>query len=138
MQQTLIFWPMIAQVVLVLVIYALISKRRFEAIAAGNAKPSQFRENVVEPDESRFVRNNLANQFELPVLFYAGCISLFVTGGVTLLTLSLAWIFVISRFVHAWIHVTTNRIRHRRPLFIVGFLAAALMWGIFAVQLATR
>ena len=107
-----------------------------QAIAAGSAKASQFRENQVEPSESLFARNNLANQFELPVLFYPLCVSLYVTAGVDLFTVILAWLFVASRYIHAWIHTTTNRIRHRRPSFIVGWLVMATLWAAFALHIA--
>jgi hypothetical protein len=109
-------------------VYALISRRRIAAIKAGHAKTSQFRENRDEPAESLFARNNLANQFELPVLFYPACLSLFVLDGVSLVPLLLAWLFVASRYVHAWIHVTSNRIRHRRPAFVAGYVTLAALW----------
>ncbi|GAB5506408.1 MAG: MAPEG family protein [Rhizobiaceae bacterium] len=128
MNQTAIFWPMLVHVALVYAVYVLISKRRIAAVKAGSAKPAQFRENQAEPPESIFVRNNLANQFELPVLIYAACLSLFVTGGVTVITLALAWVFSLSRIVHAWVHVTSNRIRYRRPIFTLGYLVLAGMW----------
>lgn len=81
MTDTAIFWPMIAHVVLVVVLYALLGVRRAAAIKAGRAKTSQFRENLNEPADSLFVRNCLSNQFELPVLFHAACLALHVTGG---------------------------------------------------------
>lgn len=136
MNQTAIFWPMLLQVALVFAVYVLISRRRVAAIKAGNAKPGQFRENQIEPPESMFVRNNLANQFELPVLFYAACLSLFVTGGVTAITLVLAWFFALSRIAHAWVHITSNRLRYRRPIFTLGYLSLGGMWiGLVAVLL---
>lgn len=136
MNQTAIFWPMLLQVALVFAVYVLISRRRIAAVKAGSAKPGQFRENQIEPPESIFVRNNLVNQFELPVLFYAACLSLFVTGGVTVVTLALAWFFALSRVAHAWVHVTSNRIRYRRPIFTLGYLSLAGMWiGLVAVLL---
>ncbi len=134
MNQTAIFWPMLAHVALIYGIYFLISKRRIEAVKAGSARSSQFRENLVEPPESQFVRNNLSNQFELPTLFYPLCIVFYVTEGVTLFTAILAWLFVASRYIHASIHTTTNRIRHRRPIFIVGWLIMGVMWVTFALQ----
>ena len=106
---------MLVHVVLVYAVYALVSQRRIKAIKVGSAKPSQFRENLVEPPESQFVRNNLANQFELPVLFYPLTIALYVTDSVTTFSVTLAWLFVISRYIHAWIHITSNRIVFRRP-----------------------
>lgn len=136
MNSTAIFWPMIAHVALVYAVYALISRRRIAAIKAGTATAGQFRENEVEPPESRFVRNNLANQFELPVLFHSACVALFVTGAATWPAIVLAWLFVASRYVHAAIHVTTNRIRHRRPVFVIGFVSLALMWFWLALHLA--
>jgi hypothetical protein len=136
MNQTAIFWPMLLQVALIYAVYVLMSYRRRAAIRAGSVRTSDFRENRNEPPESLFVRNNLVNQFELPVLFFVACLALYVTNGVNWLTVSLAWVFAISRCGHAAIHVTTNRIRHRRPLFIIGFLALFAMWFWFALHIA--
>ncbi len=129
-------WPMIAHAALVYVVYALIALRRQQAVKAGSARVSQFRENRDEPPQSLFVRNNLANQFELPVLFHACCLALFASGGVGTVVLVLAWIFVVSRVAHAAVHVTTNRIRHRQPAFLVGFVALGAMWAALAVHIA--
>lgn len=136
MSQTAIFWPMIAQVALVYAVYLLIGMRRKKAVENGSATVSQFRENRDEPAESLYVRNNLANQFELPVLFYAVCLALFVTGGAGVAAVSLAWVFVLSRCGHAYVHVTSNRIRHRQPLFVLGFFALGAMWLLLALRLA--
>lgn len=136
MQATAIFWPMIAHVALVYAVYGLMALRRKRAVEMGSAKVSQFRENRNEPPESLFARNNLANQFELPVLFHVCCLAIFATGGVGTTVLVLAWIFTISRYVHAAIHVTTNRIRHRQPAFIAGFLSLAAMWVALAIHIA--
>ena len=80
-------------------------------------------------------RNNLANQFELPVLFHAVCLALFVTGGAGPVAVWLAWAFVLSRYAHAFVHVTSNRIRFRQPMFTLGFLALGAMWGLLALTL---
>ncbi len=132
---TAIFWPMLAHFVLVAIIYVVLSFRRADAVRAGEAKASQFRENQQEPERSLFVRNNLENQFELPTLFYPVCIALYVTGGANLYTVLLAWLFVVARYAHAWIHIRTNRIRHRGPTFIASFLVLILMWLAFALHL---
>ena len=135
MMRTAIFWPMIGHVVLVVVLYAMLAVRRKDAVKAGNARVSQFRENQQEPAESLFVKNSLANQFELPVLFHIGCIALYVTGGATALAIVLAWLFVASRYVHAWIHVTSNRVRYRQPVFTAGFAIVVVMWVLLALRL---
>lgn len=135
-QSTAIFWPMIAHVLLVMVLYLLLSTRRRAAVMQGRARVSQFRENQVEPEDSLFVRNSIDNQFELPVLFHIACIALYVTGNATLLPVLLAWTFVASRYAHAFVHVTSNRIRYRRPLFMVGFALNFTLWLWLAVNIA--
>lgn len=135
MMQTAILWPMIAQVALVVILYALLGMRRSAAVKAGSAKVSQFRENLNEPAESLFARNSLANQFELPVLFHVVCLALHVTGGAGTWAVVLAWLFVASRYVHAFIHVTSNRIRYRQPTFTAGFVVLIVLWAMLAAHL---
>ena len=135
MSSTAIFWPMIAHVALVYGVYALMSRRRLAAVKAGEAKVSQFRNNQVEPEASLFARNNVTNQFELPTLFHPVCIALYVTGGATLVPVVVAWLFVLSRLAHTAIHVTSNRIRYRRPVWIAGFVLNGVLWVWLALHL---
>lgn len=137
MDQTAILWPMIGHVTLVFAVYVLLGMRRRQAVMAGEAKISGFRENQNEPPSSLFARNNLENQFELPALFHAACLALSVAGAVGTLAVALAWAFVASRVVHTIIHVTSNRIRFRQPAFLAGFVLLGGMWLLLAVGLAT-
>jgi len=43
--------------------------------------------------------------------------------------------FVLSRFVHAYIHVTSNRLDRRNAVFFVGAIALALMWVIIVARI---
>lgn len=135
MNQTALFWPLIAQVLLVFIVYALLSARRRAAVLSGGARWAQFRENRDEPAESLFVANNLLNQFQLPVLFYVVVLCLYVTQGGSLVTVALAWLFVILRYLHAAVHVTSNRLSLRSPLFAAGYVVLALLWVWFALHL---
>jgi hypothetical protein len=135
MNQTAIFWPVIAQVFLVYLVYGLLSLRRRAAVRAGSVRRSDFRENRNEPPESVFAHNNLLNQFQLPVLFYVVCLCLYVTQGSSIVTVALAWIFVVLRYLHAFIHVTSNRIRYRSPVFALGYVVLGVMWLWFALHL---
>lgn len=136
MNQTAIFWPMLAQVLLVYIVYVVLGQRRQQAVASGEAKVSQFKLRTSEPEMSATAANSVANQFELPVLFYAACLSLYVTEGVAYVSVALAWLFVVTRYAHAWFHLGANRIKFRRRAFIAGWLALALMWIWFALRLA--
>jgi hypothetical protein len=135
MNQIMIFWPVIAHVLLVFIVYGLLSLRRSAAIKAGNVKLSDFRANRHEPRESVFVNNNLLNQFQLPVLFYVVCLCLYVTAGNSMVTIVLAWLFVASRYIHTAVHVTTNRMPYRQSAFAVGYIVLGLLWLWFALHL---
>lgn len=133
---TAIFWPVLAQVCLTYLIYVMVSARRIGAIKAGAAKPSDFKIPSIEPDPSATAVRNLSNQFELPVLFFAACISLFVTGGAGVVALVAAWAFVLARVAHAYVHLTSNRLRIRRPLFIVSLCINLVQWLLLAIHIA--
>lgn len=136
MNQTLIFWPVIAQVLLTFVAYLVMSKRRIAAVKAGEAKARDFAV-PKDPESSATAARNVANQFELPVLFYVVCLAFHQVGAVDWVALLLAWAFVAARVAHAWLHMTSNIVMLRRRLFIVGFVFVGLMWTWFAVALVT-
>jgi hypothetical protein len=136
MQGEAIFWPMLVQVGLTYGIYALASSRRLAAISTGEAKPADFRIPTAEPERSATVVRNLINQFELPVLFFACCLTLFVLGAAGTIAIMLAWAFAAARLAHAYFHVTSNRLRYRRPAFIVGFVILLAMWLLVGWRLA--
>jgi hypothetical protein len=83
------------------------------------------------------VAYSYSNQFELPVLFYVLTILAYFTHHAGFLFVALAWIFVIFRILHAYIHVKSNNMRLRWPLFGVSALALAIMWIIYIVQMLT-
>ena len=127
-----IFWPMIVQAFLTMAVYFVMFARRKSAVAAGQAKPGDFRVPAVEPATSSTAVRNIANQYELPVLFYAVCLSLYVTNGAHWLAVILAWVFAISRILHAFVHLGSNDLRLRMPAFAVGFIAVLVLWLILA------
>ena len=135
MTNTAMIWPLIAQVLLVYIVYGVMGKRRFGAVRQGTARARDFLVPSVEPETSATVARNLTNQFELPVLFYFVCTLLIVTNGVSILTVSAAWLFVVSRYGHAFVHVTSNRLMLRHRLFVAGLAANALLWLFLAIHI---
>ncbi|GAA2864987.1 MAPEG family protein [Aminobacter niigataensis] len=134
--QTAIFWPMLSQVLLVYIVYVVLGLRRRQAVRAGEARVNQFKTRVAEPELSVTAANNTSNQFELPVLFYTACLALYVTDGASFVSVGLAWLFVATRYAHAWVHLTANRVRLRSLAFILGWLVLGLLWIWFALHLA--
>lgn len=136
MNQTAIFWPMLAHVLLIYIVYAVLGLRRHSAVHSGAAKARDYKLRATEPEASATASNNLMNQFELPVLFHVLCLALYVTNGVSYLTLALMWVFVVSRYIHAWVHMTSNALVLRRNVFLVGALVLGVCWVWFALHIA--
>ena len=134
MTQTAIFWPVIVQAALTFVAYVIMSMRRVAAVKAGTAKGRDFKI-PNDPETSATAARNVTNQFELPVLFYVVCLAFHQTGAVGPGVVVLAWLFVLSRFAHAFVHMTSNAVMLRRRIFIVGFFVLIAMWIWFAVGL---
>jgi hypothetical protein len=133
--QTTIFWPVLAHVLLIYIVYCVLGRRRYGAVKSGEAKVGQYKVRSTEPASSATVAANLVNQFELPVLFYVLCLTLHVTNGVNYLTLALMWIFVASRYFHAWVHLTGNNLLLRSRSFFFGAVIILLGWIWFALHL---
>lgn len=77
---------------------------------------------------------NFNNQFEIPVLFYVVC-TLYLSFGIeNVLALIFAWLFVSFRFVHSYIHLTSNHILHRMLVFWASFICVVVLWVNLLVQ----
>ena len=88
-----------------------------------------------EPDKLRYQTRHVPNLFELPVLFYAGCIVAFVTGTVDTLLVGTAWLFVLTRYVHSYFHLTSNVVFYRAWSFVAGFVVIVFMWLVLSIRL---
>ncbi|MDR7032329.1 MAPEG family protein [Mesorhizobium sp. BE184] len=135
MSPTAILWPMLAHVLLVYMAYLVLGVRRRRTVMTGATKVGQFKVRSQEPEISATAAANVMNQFELPVLLYALCLALYVTDGVSYITLALTWIFVAIRYFHAWVHLTSNDLRLRSGSFALGFLVLGLGWIWLALHI---
>ncbi|HEY1364866.1 MAG TPA: MAPEG family protein [Xanthobacteraceae bacterium] len=81
------------------------------------------------------IRNAFHNQLETPVLFYVLTILAWLTRRADLLFVTLAWIYVAFRLVHAYVHITDNYVPRRGAVFAASVLVLAVMWLIFVVRL---
>ena len=133
---TAMFWPMIAHVFLVFCLYGLLIVRRNKYTFTDRESAIKLRDRGEEARESHLVNRNIANQFELPVLFHIACLLLYITDADNIVTVVLAWLFVLSRYAHSYVHVTSNRLRQRGVLFGIGFALVVCLWGWLAIWLA--
>lgn len=124
-----IFWPVLAQIFLALILYIVLGVRKAKAVKASEVNRQQAAlDNRVWPEAVVKVSNNIANQFEAPVLFYALCIAIYSINGVDMTTIILAWLFALSRFAHAYVHIGSNYVPMRLKLFLFGcFILIAML-----------
>jgi len=79
--------------------------------------------------------NCFSNQFELPLLFYILIALALPLRHADLVIVLLSWVFVVTRFVHAGIFVTSNNVRQRGTAWFAGALVLFAMWLYFAVRI---
>jgi hypothetical protein len=80
---------------------------------------------TVVPARVSLASHNLKNLFELPVIFYAICLYLYLSDSVDGIYLLAAWTFFVFRVVHSLIHCTYNKVEHR---FAAYMLSAIGLW----------
>jgi hypothetical protein len=81
------------------------------------------------------IGNCFKNQFELPVLFYILIALALPLRHADLVIVALSWVFVVTRFVHAGIFVTSNELNHRSLAWFTGVLVLLAMWVYFALRI---
>ena len=121
MKTQLILLPVVLQVLLTVGLYfkLVAAKKR----AAQNGEVNEERRALHDdawPESVLKINNNISNQFEVPVLFYVLTIILWLTNTVNIYIHVLAWAFVASRLLHAFIHVGSNYVPLRRKVFMFG------------------
>ena len=86
------------------------------------------------PQRATQIGNCYRNQFELPVLFYVLIAIALPLRRADLVIVMLSWIFVVTRFVHAGIFVTSNDLGRRSMAWLAGVLVLLAMWVYFALK----
>jgi hypothetical protein len=133
MNNDLILQPMIVMMLLTAGVWLVLFAKRIPAMRAAKLPAQTYTtpDKTIEllPEAVSYPSNNLKNLFELPVLFYALCLLLYVTGNVDAVYLSVAWAFVGFRFLHSLIHVTINIVMAR---FLCYLIASVALWFMLA------
>ncbi len=79
------------------------------------------------PPEVAQVADNYNHLFEQPVVFYAVAISIAVLGHVDAVHVACAWAFAALRIAHSGVQATINIVNIRFPLFLLAWIALAVM-----------
>lgn len=132
-----ILLPLLVQISLTLIMFLILGARKTTAIKAGDVDRAKAAlDNSAWPEPVVKASNNIANQFQTPILFYVLAILFHMTNTVSLTVLVLAWIYSVSRLIHAFVHVGSNFVPARFGLFLIGVVSLMAMTGIAIMNLA--
>ena len=138
MKEFAFIYPVLAHLFLVLGLYIILGLRKSTAVKKKSVdlKDASLN-NQAWPPAVVQVSNNIANQFESPILFYALCFIGFLTGIGNVFVIFLCWSYVFLRYVHSYVHISKNIVPYRLRVFVLSLLVllAFLIQTIF--QLAT-
>jgi hypothetical protein len=87
------------------------------------------------PARATQVGNSFRNQFEIPLLFYVLIALALPLRHADLFIVLMSWVFVVTRFAHAGIFVTSNNVQRRSLAWFAGVLVLFAMWIYFALRI---
>jgi len=136
MTDKLIFLPALVQVLLTLALYVMLLRVKIAAFKNKEVDKSRvmLHDDAWPPSVIK-VNNNITNQFHVPMLFFALITIIYVTNTVTLFDHAVAWIFVLSRIAHSYIHIGPNTQPLRRQTFTASVAMVFLLLISAAVSL---
>ena len=124
-----ILLPLFVQVALTFVVLFMTARSRIAAYKARQVNVAEVAVNPTAwPVHVQQIANCYNNQFQLPVLFYVAATLAFLIGPIGWPEALLVWAFVALRYVHAFIHVTTNHVVSRFAAYAGGLAVLALFW----------
>jgi hypothetical protein len=133
-----ILWPTFALVALIFTVWVVMFVARFRhmrrnpppagALDQGDLAMSYFR-----PVE--MPANNLANLFEMPVLYFALVPLLLLTRHGDHIQVALAWAFVALRALHSFIHIGPKKVIPRFAAYLASCVVLSAMWIGFAIDM---
>ena len=138
MEQTAIFGPFFATMLLTFVVWVYMYVRRIHWIQTRNVQPADLMAPgalaQLSPQAVNNPSDNLKNLFEIPVLFYALALYLHAVGQVDSTYVTAGWVFVGFRALHSAVHCTFNLIMLRFYLYLTS--TVALFFMLFRAALA--
>ena len=114
----LLVLTVLAQMILAVRLYSVMSKNRFRAARAGEVDVEVYRATQNEPESLAVFSRAVSNQFEAPVMFYALVAMSMALGVTSWLTVILAVAFVALRWAHANEMIGEHVVLRRRKIFI--------------------
>jgi hypothetical protein len=134
-------WPIVVQVVMT---FAIMLRMAYERFTTGAREGIRAQRVATRAEMAALMPNtcrssdNFQNQFETPVLFLAAMLLAIQFDLATPTLVGLAWAWVVLRHIHAAIHLSYNKVRHRYRAFLASVIALVAIWIDIAYQIAIR
>jgi hypothetical protein len=130
-----VIYPLFAMVVLTAVVLATLFRSRVGAVRQGLVSAAYFRiyQGETEPESSAKPSRHFANLFEAPMLFYVVCLAAMITHFTGPAMQVLAWLYVAARVLHTYVHLGSNRLRHRMRAYFFSWGILLAMWVYLVV-----
>ena len=133
-----LLWPTMAMTGVIFGVWFVLMRQRLAHVARNTPTAADFADADAVGRYFRRVERparNLANLFEMPMLYFALVPLLLMTGKASGPQVALAWIFVALRLMHSLVHIGPNRILVRFRLYLASCVALSGMWLGFVLDM---
>lgn len=136
MEQKSILYPLLALAAWTLLMAVVMIRRAFRAVGEGlNPEYFRYSKGFRPPGYMLSAYQHFDNLFEMPVLFYALLITIYITANNSVQLLTLSWGYVVMRIFHSLAHLSNRNVPLRRNFFIASYVILVLLWSVTAVEL---
>jgi len=138
MDSQIILYPLLAMFVLVNLVLLRLGVLRLTAVKSKVVSIGYYKTFRGDDESEKLVATsrNLANLFEMPVLFYLAIVLIFLTKHADMVSLALAWSYVGLRYFHTLVHVTFNHIHLRFAVYALSNFILIVLWlNLFVMYL---
>jgi hypothetical protein len=123
--------PLMAQVLLTFIVLYIMGRQRVNEIKRKRIHPQSTNVRTKSREvftDAEAASDNYHNQLESPLLLYVAILLTLMLMIQDYVIVALAWTFVASRYLHAFIHITYNRVLHRFSVFVFSSLVLFAIW----------
>jgi hypothetical protein len=126
-----IFGPFLGMMLLTFVVWLVMYIRRLAFLHTNKINVQKLttleRGAAIIPETISYPAHNLRNLFELPVVFFALCLYLYVSDKVDTTYVIAGWVFLVLRIAHSLVHSTVNIVMLRFLIYMAGALTLWFM-----------
>lgn len=126
MNQGLMFYPVLAMIILTVIALYLMFRGRQNAVRSGAVSAAYFKTYDTGeklPRAARQAERCYHNLLESSPPFYITCVAAIALARVDLVFLILAWTYVLFRVLQTVVHLTNNKLGMRSRLYMLSWIA---------------